>query len=319
MDGLLYTAHLDGAGGATFAGEELFSQLGDGLLWVHLDYKQPQSARLLHDLFELDETLVDALTAVETRPRCMKVGPDGFMGIFRAVNLNPGAEPDDMVSVRCFIRPGLIITLRHRRIMGLSDVRELLEAGQGPKNEGDFIKVLLSKVLTRLSDTMTDFVDQLDDLEELMQLRKFSEVADTLSDWRYSAIALRRYLMPQREVFQQLLALDLFWLTERVTASLREFYDRQIRLVEDLESARDRAMMVRDELESVKSEQMNRTMYVLSVITAMFLPLGLITGLLGINVGGMPGTDNPAAFWVVCVIMLIIAAFQWLIFARLRR
>ena len=49
-------------------------------------------------------------------------------------------------------------------------------------------------------------------------------------------------------------------------------------------------------------------MYVLSVIAAVFLPLGFLTGLLGINVGGMPGADNAAAFWLVCLIASLLAA-----------
>ena len=56
------------------------------------------------------------------------------------------------------------------------------------------------------------------------------------------------------------------------------------------------------------TERMNQTMYIISVFTAIFLPLGLLTGLLGINVGGMPGVESPAAFWIVCGLLLVISA-----------
>lgn len=48
-------------------------------------------------------------------------------------------------------------------------------------------------------------------------------------------------------------------------------------------------------------------MYVLSVVAAIFLPLGFVTGLLGINVGGIPGTEWPWSFTVVCVALLVMA------------
>jgi zinc transporter len=67
---------------------------------------------------------------------------------------------------------------------------------------------------------------------------------------------------------------------------------------------------------STISEQMNARMYVLSIVAAIFLPLGFFTGLMGINVGGMPGVEDGAAFWVVvgmCVgLMLILGViFRW--------
>jgi len=52
---------------------------------------------------------------------------------------------------------------------------------------------------------------------------------------------------------------------------------------------------------------MNKAMYVLSIVAAIFLPLGLLTGLLGINVGGIPGTENEWAFTLVSLVLMAIA------------
>ena len=61
---------------------------------------------------------------------------------------------------------------------------------------------------------------------------------------------------------------------------------------------------------------MNRTMYILSIVAGIFLPLGLLTGLLGINVGGMPGTESKIAFTVVCVFLVVVAGVEYWIFRR---
>ena len=63
---------------------------------------------------------------------------------------------------------------------------------------------------------------------------------------------------------------------------------------------------------------MNKTMYVLSIVAGIFLPLGLLTGLLGINVGGIPGTEHPLAFMLVCVLLLIIAGGLVWLFKRMK-
>ena len=63
---------------------------------------------------------------------------------------------------------------------------------------------------------------------------------------------------------------------------------------------------------------LDRTMYVLSIVAAIFLPLGFLTGLLGINVGGMPGMDDPDAFWAVVALCLFVFVALIVIFRRLR-
>ena len=83
-----------------------------------------------------------------------------------------------------------------------------------------------------------------------------------------------------------------------------------------LDAIRDRAQVVQDQVMDTRAEQMNKQMLLLSVVAAIFLPLGFITGLLGINVGGMPGADNPAAFWIVSGGILVLSAVLIWIFWR---
>jgi len=101
-----------------------------------------------------------------------------------------------------------------------------------------------------------------------------------------------------------------------VRMRLRETSDRTTRYVEDLDAIRDRAMVTQEELNNRLAEQMNKTMYVLSIVAGIFLPLGLLTGLLGINVGGIPGTENKWAFTIFCFILLGVAGVQVWLFKR---
>lgn len=91
-----------------------------------------------------------------------------------------------------------------------------------------------------------------------------------------------------------------------------------MRYLEDLDAARDRALVVLDELSNKMAESMNRTMYSLSIVAAVFLPLGFLTGLLGINIGGMPGVDSDAAFWSFVVILVVLTSIQIYVFRKLK-
>ena len=85
---------------------------------------------------------------------------------------------------------------------------------------------------------------------------------------------------------------------------------------EIVDAVRERAALAQEELLSVVSEQMNERMYVLSLVAAVFLPLGFFTGLMGINVGGMPGVEDSEAFWVIVAICIAVmlalgVVFRW--------
>ena len=97
------------------------------------------------------------------------------------------------------------------------------------------------------------------------------------------------------------------WLTDSEAHELREEADRITRYLEDLELARERTMVLREEFLGQLAQEQNSRMYVLSVVAAVFLPLTFITGLLGMNVGGLPGLDNPKGF-VGSVIAMLVAA-----------
>jgi zinc transporter len=107
-------------------------------------------------------------------------------------------------------------------------------------------------------------------------------------------------------------------LTDQDRTRLREVQDRLTRYVEELDSARDRAAVTQEELVGRISDQMNKNMYVLSLVAGIFLPLGLLTGLLGINVGGIPGEGESMAFAIVCVILLLMGVGVLFLFKRMR-
>jgi len=99
---------------------------------------------------------------------------------------------------------------------------------------------------------------------------------------------------------------------------LREVADRTTRFVEDLDSTRERAAVIQEELAARLAEQMNRTMYVLTVVAAILLPPSLLTGLLGINVGGMPGVDSDWSFAIVVVAIAILGVVEFLVLRWLK-
>jgi zinc transporter len=318
-DGLICAYLLDGRGGGQELGwpEIRAWRPEQGLLWVHLDRIGSGSVRWLHDDSGLDPLMRDALLTDEVRPRELTVD-EALLVILRGVNLNPGADPEDMVGLRIWLEPDRIVSLRHRPLMAVNDLRASIAAGQGPRTPGQFLAMVSAGLIARVGPGIEELV-HIAVLGEDVVLTAESRVhRGDLANLRREAIALRRYLAPQREVMVRLCLCQAPWFQPEVRARLREVSVRTLRSVEDLDAARERAAVLQDELNNRLSDQMNRTMYVLTVAATVLMPPSLITGLLGINVGGMPGADNSWSFWMVILLLVFLAIVEVVILRRFK-
>jgi zinc transporter len=271
----------------------------------------------LRDEAGLEPLVCEALLAEEARPRALST-PAGLLVILRGVNLHPGADPEDMVSIRMWIEPRRVISLRHQRLMAVQDVREELAAGRGPRDSGALLVRIAGHLIHRMGPVIDELEEGVDGFEERVLSAPSRELRGQIADLRRQAILLRRYIAPQRDAMLRLQQEDVALLDPAQRARLREVADRVTRYVEDLDAARDRAAVTHEELLGRVAEQMNRTMYLFSVVAVVFLPLGLLTGLLGINVAGIPFAEHPWAFGVVCTLLFVIAGVELYLFHRLR-
>jgi len=288
-----------------------------GLDWIHLNLQSDEARRWLAERSGLEPIVVDALLENETRPRSMAIG-DGLVVILRGVNLNPGADPEDMVALRIWAEPGRVITGRRRSLMAVGDLLTAVVAGRGPRNAADFLIDIADRLIGRMSGVLTVLNESVDAVEESLVESPVFEQRSELTAIRRQAIALRRYLGPQRDALGRLYNERVSWISDIQRMHFREVTDATIRYVEDLEAARERTAITQEELNGQLAEQLNRRMYALSIVAGIFLPLGFITGLLGINVGGIPGTENPLAFAIVCAALIGLGGGLVLLFRHLR-
>ena len=146
--GLVAAYLLDGKGGGRLLDWQALGEWrpDDGFLWVHLDRRAKESRRWLREESGIAPAICETLLSEEgMRPRCRTIAENALV-ILRGVNLNPGANPDDMVAIRLWIEPHRAISLRHRRVMAIQELRNNIEAGQGPCNAGDFLADTASKL-----------------------------------------------------------------------------------------------------------------------------------------------------------------------------
>jgi len=206
------------------------------------------------------------------------------------------------------------ISTRRRRLLSVQDIITRLNEGSGPRNPAELLSMLTHRLTDRMSAIVSDLDDAVDAVEEQIINTLAISQRSTLITLRHEIILLRRYLSPQREALARLLSETASWLGERDRLAIREAGDRVSRYLEDLDSCRDRAALSQEELASRIAEQMNSRMYVLSIVAALFLPLGFLTGLFGINAGGIPFAGDPMGFVEINLILVVLVITQVVIF-----
>jgi zinc transporter len=288
-----------------------------GLAWIHLNYTDSDARDWLLRSGLLSAPVAESLLDEETRPRVLHHG-EGLLLTLRGVNLNPGAEPEDMVSIRLWIEDGRIISTRKRQLKSVKSVQAMLGAGEGPRSSGEFLVLLLRLMTDNIGEVIEGLEDQMAEVEGQIVEHHGAKARSSLADLRRQAVALRRYLAPQREALSRLATERVSWMSPDDHFRIRETTDELIRHIEDLDAVRERAALAHEEFVNYASEQLNRRMFMLSVVTVIFLPLGFLTGLFGINVGGIPGAESPWGFAAFCLGVALAGAGIFLIFKRSR-
>jgi zinc transporter len=287
---------------------------GAAYRWLHFDLQEPLLERWADEF--LPELAAHAMRQKETRPRFDTIG-DGQIINFRGVNLNDGSDPEDMVSVRLWVSDGLIVSARIRKVWAVDAIRQEMDAGKAPKTLGKFLTTLSFGLTKRIEKVSLVLEEQTDVLEEnvFSDLKNLSaEVATS----RQSVIKLRRFIRPQREALVEMAESRSAFFDEEDAGFLSETANKATRTLEALDATHDRLNALQDHLDIQHASALGRNSYVLSVVAAIFLPLGFLTGLFGINVGGMPGVEAAYGFWIVTGGTFLIGVLLYLVFRFLK-
>jgi zinc transporter len=265
---------------------------------------------------ELGEFNSGLVTAPTSRSRC-SVLDDRALVILRVVR--PGAEPHDVGRqfLTIWIERSRVIIASELNILDFLGLAKVEQAEYAPTTPADLIARLALRATDRLEPLIEMLGDRLDEVEEALITQRTEKAQDNLEQLRRTLISFRRLVWPQRDALSTLEVEDLSFFSDRDRLRLREAAMRTARIGDELQALSERAVLVHEEIIDDRAEQMNKAMLVLAAVTVIFSPLTLLTGLLGMNVSGIPFAENGAAFWVVCGAVLALGlATLWLMRRR---
>ncbi|WP_075181856.1 zinc transporter ZntB [Pantoea sp. 1.19] len=307
----IIACQLDGKGGMRPLADVEAEQHGE-TRWLHLNYTHQASAAWLASTPVLPDAVRDALAGDSMRPRVSRLG-DGTLITLRSINFNTESRPDQLVAIRVFINQHLIVSTRRRKVFAIDEVLSDLQHGNGPTDCGSW----LVDVCDVLTDHAGEFIEELHD--------KIIELEDGLVELqvpprgqlaliRKQLIVMRRYMAPQRDVYARLASERFPWMSDDDRRRMQDVADRLGRGLDDLDACVARTAVLADEITSVMADAMNRRTYTMSLMAMIFLPTTFLTGLFGVNLGGIPGGEYRYGFSLFCLllVLLVLGVAWWL-------
>jgi zinc transporter len=303
---LLIGRVLDGHGGGrriSWADAQAWRPAAAGeVLWLHLDRTQAGVADWLQSELGMPEPTAELLTSDSTRPRAFRDG-ETLVATLRGINFNPGADPEDMISMQLWSDGKRVVTLRRHPLQTPEDVLGEIDAGRGPGDAGALITQLAEHLVQRMNAAIVDVNEEIDQLEDAD--RAGGDEEDRLvriAAIRRSSLALQRHMGPQHVALEAISRDAPAWFEAHDRREIGESVALLRRFLDDINVSKESAMVLMDELRSralARSEKTNRR---LTLVATVFLPLSFLVGLFGINVGGMPWAaipGHPHGFWYV--------------------
>jgi len=295
--------------------EEAAAYAGPGFVWIHVEGADEgeRSALLGQDI---PDVAANALIATETRPRCDRIDEGAILNL-RGPAPTEIADSDRLVSIRMWVRRGKVNSVTRFPLAATAIVAEQILAGR-ILDPGDLVAAFARTISKQLDPQVADLGDLLDDCESDLEPGRVFRLRMVIAKVRSEAIAFRRFVAPNRDALQTLASLDFDWLAEDDRLHIREAADRFARMAEELEAVRERAALLHEQLTDLRAEDLDQRSLLISVVAFIFLPLTFITGLLGMNVEGIPYSHSHWSFWgvVIFCVLLGLAVLTW--FARRR-
>lgn len=285
----------------------------DGFLWVHLERDTDEAAAWIHGASGIDPLVGEELLAEDTRPRVEHLD-QAMLIVLRGINRAEVEEPE-LVPIHIWMEAGRAVTLRDRghALVALRDIRCMLDAERGPKTGGALLVHIADKVIRDVEPVIDEMDDTLETLEDRLSDKDSAALRRELAEVRRNAIHLRRYLGPQREAMLDLQAEPTPLLDRVCRLRLRGVTDRVVRACEDLDAVRDRATILYQDLTAQVQEAIARNSYRFSVVAAVLLPPSLVAGILGVNLGGIPGSEAPTAFYELIGVLAVLMVVQFIV------
>lgn len=287
----------------------------DAVAWLHFNLSDARARRWLLDATFLPESLRD-LWREHDGHRRVEIADDGLLLVVNDFAYDDASDPSEVAPVWCFASSRLLVTARLHPIKSADELRLQMRSHFSATSGIDLATQLLDIRSSRVKRLANEMTAQLDDVEDRILAGNIEQQRELLGRNRRLCARLRREFAPERSDLNRFLHRPANVLDAADREALQSCTDTLAFALEEIAELYERAKLLQEELASRLAENTGRNLYVLSILTAVLLPMTLVSGIFGMNVGGLPGLHGDSAFWWVMLLIfasgaVTLAAFFW--------
>lgn len=278
---------------------------GPAWTWVHLNLTDLRSRRWLARL-DLPHTMTGIMGEADEHQQ-VNAGEGFLSGMIADRRLAFGnhapLEAEEPGFVRFIVTGNLLLTGRHPALSSTEATRRILEAGTAPDTAGGVLMVLVEQIIETMAQRASRQGDWLDDAEDDILSGRLAGRRPNLVSIRRDSVRAKRQIAGLRSVLDRL-EIQTVLQSPALREQIQEHSQRLEALAQGSEAAGERSRLLQEEISAALAERTNRHLHLLSILTALFLPATLVTGIFGMNTKDLPFTESAGGFWWALFLML---------------
>jgi zinc transporter len=287
-------------------------------VWLHFSLSNSNSVKWLRQHLPVHEHYFETLDEGHGSTRVEQAG-DCLIAVINDVIYDFAGEPSQTATLWMCIHRNFVVSARLRPLRSVDRLRVSVNAGAGFMSPIALLAHLLRDQADVLQQIGHDAASRVDRIEDDLLVGRLEVTRSELGSLRRVLVRLRRLLAPEPGAMFRLLSRPPEWFADDDARELRSAAEEFSAILNDLGALQERTKLLQEELAAHTTEQTSRSVFVLTMVTVLALPINIIAGLLGMNVGGIPLSQDPQGFWIIAGIIVCFTAIAgWLAFFKQR-
>jgi len=287
-------------------------------LWLHINLNHARAQHWVQSHFQVDEDFFEEIHSASSRTRLAEQG-EALMAILNDVTFSQEEHSAQNATLWIWCRRQLLVSARYRQVDMIERMHQRLQSCAF-RNAEEMLLSLLGEQERQLEQVVRRTSLAVDAIEERLLSPAIKANRSELGQLRRMLLRIQRLLAPEPAALFRLLNRPPAWLNRDTLRELRAFTEEFSVVLNDLASLMERIRLLQEEIAARLMEQSNRTLFLLTVITVLALPINIVAGFFGMNVGGIPLAGNAHGFLILVLVVLAFTVVAgWLALRRPQR
>ncbi|QDL55881.1 transporter [Rhodoferax aquaticus] len=306
---------LDAAAALRWLNSEQVASQG-GFVWLHFNMAHASTEKWLRENLQLSGVFHESLKDGSRSTR-VELDDDTLVAVVNDVHYDFAFEPSDISTLWLSVGRNLVVSARLQPLRSIDRLRDAVRKGATVRSSVALLVHLMHDQGDVLVDIVRGTTARVDGIEDKLLAGRLETKRADLGSLRRLLVRLQRLLAPEPAALFRLLRKPPAWIQEEDLEDLRQSTEEFNVALSDMAALQERIKLLQEEIAGRVAEANNRSLFVLTIVTVLALPINIIAGLLGMNVGGVPFNEHPHGFWIVIAIIVTFTAIAaWIAFRK---